>query len=192
MREFRDDQGRPWMVAITVAAAERVRGLVTIDVTEDVEQPDGSLSRQTRSAPFDIIDTANIANTLQILRSQYGKVGEVLYAICRRQAEEKKVSRDDFLDGLRGDAIEAGVKAIEEELVDFFPQRLRKMVGLLASRMDDLAAELTAKAEAGLKAATLESLLEQSGTPSTRPLESSASTQADGPSETSSSLATPA
>ena len=192
MKEFRDDQGRPWMVAITVAAAERVRGLVTVDVTEDVEQPDGTVSRQTRAAPFDIIDTSNIANTLQILRSQYGKVGEVLYAICRKQCEDKKISRDDFLDGLRGDAIEAGVKAIEEELVDFFPPRLRKMVGLLATKMDEVAAEMLGQAEARMQAATASSLLEQSGTPSTKPQASSASTPESGRSETSSSLATPA
>jgi len=192
MKEFRDDQGRPWMVAITVAAAERVRGLVTVDVTEDVEQSDGSVSRQTRKAPLDIIDTSSIANTLQILRSQYGTVGEVLYAICRKQCEDKKISREDFLDGLRGDAIEAGVKAIEEELVDFFPPRLRKMVGLLATKMDEVAAEMLGQAEARMQAATAASLLEQSGTQSTRPPESSASTPESGRSETSSSLATPA
>jgi hypothetical protein len=192
MKEFRDDQGRPWMVAITVAAAERVRGLVTVDVTEDVEQSDGSVSRQTRKAPLDIIDTSSIANTLQILRSQYGTVGEVLYAICRKQADEKKISREDFLDGLRGDAIEAGVKAIEEELVDFFPPRLRKMVGLLATKMDQVAAEMLGQAEARMEAATVASLLEQSGTPSTKPQASSASTPESGRSETSSSLATPA
>jgi hypothetical protein len=192
MREFRDDQGRPWMVAITVAAAERVRGLVTVDVTEDVEQSDGSVSRQTRKAPLDIIDTSSIANTLQILRSQYGTVGEVLYAICRKQADEKKVSREDFLDGLRGDAIEAGVKAIEEELVDFFPPRLRKMVGLLATKMDEVATQMLDQAEARMQAATAASLLEQSGTPSTKPQASSASTPESGRSETSSSLATPA
>jgi len=192
MKEFRDDQGRPWMVAITVAAAERVRGLVTVDVTEDVEQSDGSVSRQTRKAPLDIIDTSSIANTLQILRSQYGTVGEVLYAICRKQAGEKKVSREDFLDGLRGDAIEAGVKAIEEELVDFLPPPLRKMVGLLATNMDEVPAEMLGQAEARMQAATAASLLEQSGTQSTRPPESSASTPESGRSETSSSLATPA
>jgi len=192
MKEFRDDQGRPWMVAITVAAAERVRGLVTVDVTEDVEQSDGSVSRQTRKAPLDIIDTSSIANTLQILRSQYGTVGEVLYAICRKQCEDKKISREDFLDGLRGDAIEAGVKTIEEELVDFFPPRLRKMVGLLATKMDEVAAEMLGQAEARMQAATASSLLEQSGTPSTKPQASSASTPESGRSETSSSLATPA
>jgi hypothetical protein len=192
MREFRDDQGRPWMVAITVAAAERVRGLVTIDVIEDVEQPDGVVARQTRKAPLDIIDTSSIANTLQILRSQYGTVGEVLYAICRKQCDEKKLSREDFLDGLRGDAIEAGVKAIEEELVDFFPPRLRKMVSLLAAKMDEVAAEMLGQAEARMQAATATSLLEQSGTPSTKPQASSASILESGPYETSSSPAMPA
>jgi hypothetical protein len=192
MREFRDDQGRPWMVALTVAAADRVRGLVTLEVAEDVEQPDGSVQRQTRTVPFDLIDAGNISRTLEVLRSQYAKIGEVLYAICRGQCEEKKVSREQFLDGLRGDALDAGTKALEQELVDFFPQRLRKMVGLLVSKMDEMAGELLAKAEAGLEAATMETLLGQSGTPSTRPPEFSESIPASGLSETSSSPATAA
>jgi hypothetical protein len=58
--------------------------------------------------------------------------------------------------------------------------------------MDEMAGELLAKAEAGLEAATMETLLGQSGTPSTRPLESSESIPASGLSETSSSPATAA
>jgi len=192
MREFRDNEGRPWVVAITVASAERVRGLVTIDVTEDVAQTDGTVTRQTRTQPFDIIDTANVANTLQVLRSQYGKVGEVLYALCRKQAEEKKIDRDTFLDGLKGEAIEAGVKAIEEELVDFFPLRRRKMVALLAARMTELTDELTAQAEKGLTEATIEGMLAQSGIASGKLPESSASTPESGPSASYSPPATAA
>jgi hypothetical protein len=186
VREFRDDQGRPWMVALTVAAADRVRGMVTLDVVDDGEQRDGTLQRQTRSTPFDLIDAGNISRTLEVLRSQYGKIGEVLYAICRGQCEEKKITREQFLDGLRGDALEAGTKALEQELVDFFPQRLRKMVGLLVTKMDEMSTQLMDQAEAGLEAATVETLLGQSGTPSTRPLESSESIPASGLSETSS------
>lgn len=185
MREFRDDQGRPWMVALTVAAAERVRGLVTIDVTEDVTQPDGAVQRQTRTVPFDLIDAGNISRTLEVLRSQYAKIGEILYAICRGQCDEKKVSKEQFLDGLRGDALDAGVKALESELVDFFPQRLRRMVGLLVAKMDEMAGELLTRAEAGLEAATIETLV-PSGTPSTRPQASSDATPESGLSETSS------
>lgn len=185
MKEFRDDQGRPWVVALTVAAAERVRGLVTIDVTEDVTQPDGAVQRQTRTVPFDLIDAGNISRTLEVLRSQYAKIGEILYAICRGQCDEKKVSKEQFLDGLRGDALDAGVKALESELVDFFPQRLRRMVGLLVAKMDEMAGELLTRAEAGLEAATIETLV-PSGTPSTRPQASSDATPESGLSETSS------
>ena len=192
MKEFKDDQGRPWMVALTVAAADRVRGLVTIDVTEDVEQADGRIERQRRTEPFDLIDAGNISRTLEVLRSQYHKIGEILYAICRKQADEKKLTKEDFLEGLKGDALEAGVKALEAELVDFFPPRLRKMVGLLVAKMDEMATELTAKAEAGLAAATVESLIAASGMPSTRPPESSASIPASGPSVSSSLLETAA
>lgn len=191
MKEFRDDQGRPWMVALTVGAADRVRGLVTIDVTDDVDQPDGSVQRQTRTVPFDIIDAGSIHRTLDVLRSNYGKIGEVLYAICRQQVEDKKLTKEQFLDGLRGDALEAGVKAIESELVDFFPKGLRRMVGLLVAKMDEVAKELMARAEAGLEATTVETLV-PSGTPSTKPLASSESIPASGPSETSSSLETAA
>jgi hypothetical protein len=192
MKEFKDDQGRPWMVALTVAAADRVRGLVTIDVTDDVEQADGRIERQRRTEPFDMIDAGNISRTLEVLRSQYGKIGEILYAICRKQCDEKKLTKEDFLEGLKGDALEAGVKALEAELVDFFPPRLRRMVGLLVAKMDEMATELTAKAEAGLAAATVESLIGASGMPSTKPPEFSASTPASGPSDNSSPLETAA
>lgn len=191
MREFRDDQGRPWVVALTVAAADRVRGLVSIDVTEDVDQPDGGVQRQTRAVPFDLIDAGNIHRTLEVLRTNYAKIGEVLYAVCRQQVDDKKLTKDQFLEGLRGDALEAGVKALEGELVDFFPTRLRKMVGLLVAKMDEMSVELMARAEAGLEAATVESLV-PSGSPSTKPLASSASTPESGPSEISSLPATAA
>ena len=192
MKEFKDDQGRPWMVALTVAAADRVRGLVTIDVTDDVEQADGRIERQRRTEPFDMIDAGNISRTLEVLRSQYGKIGEILYAICRKQCDEKKLTKEDFLEGLKGDALEAGVKALEAELVDFFPPRLRRMVGLLVAKMDEMATELTAKAEAGLAAATVESLIGASGMQSMRQPESSASIPASGPSDNSSPLETAA
>jgi hypothetical protein len=179
------------MVALTVAAADRVRGLVSLDIADDVEQPDGSVVRQSRTVPFDIIDAGSITRTLEVLRSNYGKIGEVLYATCRQQVEDKKLTREQFLDGLRGDALEAGLKALEAELVDFFPKGLRSMVGLLVAKMDEVSAELMAKAEAGLKEVTVETVA-PSGTRSTKRRGSSASTQANGPSEDSLSQETAA
>jgi len=185
MREFRDDQGRPWQVALTVASAWRIRDNVTIDV---VDEDTG----ERKAMPFDMVDAANISQTFQVLRSQYAKIGEILYALLTKQVEAKGLTREDFLDGLRGDSLDAGTKALEQELVDFFPQRLRKMIGLLASKMDEVANEMLGRAEAGLEKATIESLAGASGTPSGKPQESSESIPASGPADNSSPLATAA
>ena len=187
MKEFRDDQGRPWMVALTVASADRVRGLVTIDVTEDVDQPDGSIQRQTRQVPFDLIDAGNINRTLEVLRNNYGKIGEICYAICRGQVEERKLTKEQFLEGLRGDALEAAQQSIESELVDFFPPGLRKMVGLMVAKVREMATALMSQAEAELETTTLDQLLARSGTPSTNVPASLDATPANGPFADSSS-----
>jgi hypothetical protein len=184
MREFKDDEGRPWRVALTVGSALRVRDMVTVDSVDD--------AGERKAVPFDMVDAANISQTFQVLRSQYAKIGEVLYALLVKQIEAKSLSREDFLDGLRGDSLEAATKALEQELVDFFPQRLRKMIGLLATKMDEVQGEMLGRAEAGLEKATIESLAGASGTPSGKPQESSESIPESGLSDNSSPLATAA
>lgn len=191
MREFKDDEGRPWRLVLTVGAAARVRDLVEIDVLDDEPQPDGSVRRIERRIHFDLIDVANIGRALEVIRSRYTTIGEVLYAMLVRQVEERKLTKEEFLDGLRGDALEAAQRALEEELVDFFPLRLRKMVGQLVARMDELQAELASRAEAQLAETTVESLLAPSGTPSGKPQGSSESIPTDGPSDPCSPPATP-
>ena len=190
MREFKDNEGRPWRLAITVGAAARVKDMVQIDIVEEEQQADGSTRKVDRRIPFDLIDVSNIGRALEVIRSRYTTIGEVLYAILCRQVDERKMTREDFLDGLRGDSLEAAQKALEEELVDFFPLRLRRMIAQLVSRMDELQAELANRAEAQLQKTTVESLLEASGTPSTRPQESSEYIPESGPSANCSPLET--
>lgn len=185
MREFRDDQGRPWQVALTVASALRVRDNVTVDVVDEE-------TGERKAMPFDMVDAANISQTFQVLRSQYAKIGEILYALLTKQIETKGLTKEDFLDGLRGDSLDAATKALEAELVDFFPQRLRKMIGLLAAKMDEVANEMLNRAEAGLEKATVESLAEASGMPSGKQPESLESIQANGQSDSSLPLVTAA
>jgi len=172
MREFRDDCGRPWALAFTVNSAMRVRDTVTIDV-------DG------QKVPFDIINVGNIGVTLQVLRSQYATIAETLYAILCRQVEEKKISRDEFLDGLRGDALDAAAKALEQELIDFFPQRHRKPISLIAARIDEMQQLAAERAVASIQAVSAEQILAESGMQSGKPPESSESTQESGHSDNS-------
>lgn len=183
MKEFRDEEGRPWRLALTTAAAARVRDLVTMDVAEEVEQPDGTTKTVTVAKPFDIIDIGTISQTFQVLRTQFLKLSEILYAILIAQVDERKLTKEAFMDGLRGDSLEAAGKALEQELIDFFPQRLRRMVIVLGEKMDEITEQLMETAEAGLKNMTAGDL---PGMRSTRPPESSASTPASGPSASSS------
>lgn len=183
MREFRDEEGRPWRLALTTAAAARVRDLVTMDVPEEVEQPDGTTKTVTVSKPFDIIDIGTISQTFQVLRTQFLKLSEILYAILIAQVEERKLTKESFMDGLRGDSLEAASRALESELVDFFPQRLRRMVVALGKKMTELEEQLMATAEAGLRNMTAADL---PGSQFGKPPESSASIPETGPSDSSS------
>lgn len=144
MREFRDNEGRPWHVSLTVSSAARVRDLVRV-----VPAAGGD------PKPFDIIDAAAVAETFQVLRSNYSVIGESLYAILLPRIAEKGLTKEQFLDGLAGESLDAGARAIEEEIVDFFPPRLRGMVHALLTKMRELTEAVVSKAEADVMAMTL-------------------------------------
>ena len=184
MREFKDEEGRPWRLALTVGAGLRVRSLVTIEVADE--------AGVKKSQPFDMIDASGISQTFQVLRSQYATIGETLYAILVNQIEAKSLTKEDFLDSLRGDSLDSATRALEQELIDFFPSRLRRMIGLLASKMDEVQNEMLDRAEANMERATVEMLTGASGTPSGKPQESSESIPVSGQSESSSPLGTAA
>ena len=146
MREFRDDQGRPWHVSLTVSSAARVKDLVRVVLPpKSADEP-----APTEAVPFDLIDAGEIARTFQVLRSNFSALGETLAALLLPQIIQKGMSKEDFLDALRGDSLEQGGLAVEEELVGFFPPRLRGVVTALAARMTELAETVTRQAEAAL------------------------------------------
>jgi hypothetical protein len=147
MREFRDDQGGRWQVSLTVSSAARVKDLVRVVLppkTADEPAP-------TEAVPFDLIDAGEIARTFQVLRSNFSALGETLAAILLPQIIQKGLTQEQFLDALRGESLEQGGLAVEEELIGFFPPRLRGVVTSLSARMTDLADEVTKQAEAALR-----------------------------------------
>lgn len=100
MHSFRDNAGRTWTVVINVAVVKRVRGLVNIDLyklIDDGFKPLGAL----------------VADPVQL--------ADVLYCLCKDEADAKSVSDEDFGRALAGDAITLAADAFVEELIDFFP-----------------------------------------------------------------------
>jgi len=167
-REFRDDQGRPWLVSLTVESAKRVKASVK------VAGEDG------KDKPFDLLDTATINQTITVLRSQFIVMGEVLCALLDKQLADRGITPDQFLEGLRGDALDEARKVVEQEWIDFFPNSLRKMISLMARKMSEVQQTMMDHAEAQLESVTVEQLIEQSGAQSMKLPESSESTLADG------------
>lgn len=147
MREFKDNEGRPWHVSLTVSSASRVKDLVRVVLPpKSADEP-----APTEAVPFDLIDAGEIARTFQVLRSNFSALGETLAALLLPQIIQKGLTKEQFLDGLKGESLEQGGLAVEEELVSFFPPRLRGVVTALAARMTELAETVTKQAEAALQ-----------------------------------------
>jgi hypothetical protein len=100
MHSFRDNAGRTWTVVINVAVVKRVRGLVNIDLYKLIDDGFKPLA-------------ALVADPVQL--------ADVLYCLCKDEADAKQISDEDFGRALAGDAITLAADAFVEELIDFFP-----------------------------------------------------------------------
>ena len=126
MRSFKDNQGRQWSVEINVTAIKRVRGLTGEDLMQVIE---GTLIEKLIRDPVLLCD--------------------VVYAICKPEADSRSISDEEFGKAMAGDAIEAATTAVLEELVGFCPSpRDRANLGRVlqaTNRVLDKARDLTEK-----------------------------------------------
>lgn len=126
MHTFTDHAGRTWTVAIHVAAVKRCRALASVDLYGLVDDKFEGLSKLL-SDPCGLVD--------------------VLYVLCKDEADKLGVSDEDFGRGLGGDSLERATAAFLEELTDFFPDPrvragMRRVMAAghqLAGRLIDLA-----------------------------------------------------
>jgi hypothetical protein len=101
MHTFADNLGRTWYVAINVATIRRVRAALDVDLYQLVDDGMQELGK---------------------LVSDPVRLADVLYVLCKEDAETKDITDEDFGRALGGDAITAAAEALVEELVDFFPE----------------------------------------------------------------------
>ena len=145
MKTFTDTAGRSWNVEVNVAAIKRVRGLTQVNLLEIIE---GTLIEKLVRDPVLLCD--------------------VIYAICKPQADERQppVTDEEFGRAMAGDAIEHATAALLEELVSFCPSpRDRKNLGrvLEATRkvMDKARDVVEAKLDSGALEKAAEEALAQ-------------------------------
>jgi len=159
MRSFKDNAGRQWSVEINVAALKRVRGLTGTDLMQVIE---GTLIEKLIRDPVLLCD--------------------VVYALCKPEADTRSVSDEDFGKAMAGDAIEAATTAVLEELVGFCPSpRDRANLGRVlqaTTKVMERARDLVEKKlDSGELDRLADQLLETAGASSISAPEPSASTR---------------
>lgn len=107
MKSFTDNKGRTWTLEVTVATVKRVRALCRVELNSIVEldknnKPSAELLERLSSDPVLLVD--------------------VLYAVCKPQADKLGITDEDFGEAMAGDAIEHATTALLEEVIDFFPE----------------------------------------------------------------------
>ena len=105
MAKFTDAQGSEWVLRVNVNTVRKVRNATDEDLTKVVE-----------------------SDTLSRLAGDSVLLGDVLWCIVAEQATERKITNEQFLERLEGDALEAATTAFVEALVDFFPKPRRDLL----------------------------------------------------------------
>ena len=165
MRTFKDDAGRTWSLTLNVWTVKKVRDLLGVDLL------DLGGDAATRDKPGLLFRL--IADPVLLV--------DVLYVVCKDQADGASVTDEQFGRAMGGDAIDAATRAFLEELADFTPSprdraRARKVIETTWAMIDKAQDVLDARAEKELPAA-VESALSALGSSSTSSPDSSAQTQ---------------
>lgn len=160
MRTFTDTKQRDWLIHVTVDAVKRVRGLVNVDLLDVIEQKSQTLTRL-------ITDPILLA--------------DVIYAVCKPQADERRVTDTDFAAALAGDPIDAATHGLLDSIVDFFPNsrdrdQLRRVIAATWGAMDQARTIIEARLAPERIADIVSKALETAVNSSTDAPESSAST----------------
>ena len=131
MHLFKDTVGREWEVTINVTSMKKVRSLLSVDLYRLAE--DGfRLLHGLLDDPCLFVD--------------------VLFVLCREQAEKRGVSDEDFGRGLCGSPLEKATDAFLEEFVDFFPESKQRPLREAMAKMRAVDEKLMLAATAKIRA----------------------------------------
>lgn len=118
MKSFKDATGKVWTYTIDLAANARVMALCKVNLYTAIrfipgeEMPDYAFLRR--------------------FEEDINMRAELMYALCFLQADEEKISLDDFVKRLTPDILDGIKDDFMEELINFSPRRtatfLRQMI----------------------------------------------------------------
>lgn len=127
MRTFRDNEGREWVLALTLGSLRRIKasaGLDMLDLGKWDKEASNPFLRLTR-------DAVTLADTL--------------CALCHTQIVERQITEEQFAESLGGQSIDDALIALVEEWADFFRQGRREMDSMLLRRALEVLMETRSK-----------------------------------------------
>ena len=141
MRSFKDNAGRTWTPAVNVSSIKRVRSLTGLNLYEAIE---GKLVERLRMDPILLVD--------------------VVYALCKPEADQAEVSDEQFGQAMAGDAIDQATAALLEGLADFSPSpkdraNLRRVIEAMDRALDKGRDLIAAKIQSGVLDQAIDSAL---------------------------------
>jgi hypothetical protein len=139
MKTFKNADGPEWQISITYAAIKRVKGI--IPEVNLAGYADGKPPLSTRL----VTDIELFCNTL--------------YALCKPQCDERKLTDEQFGAALGGDAIYAAREAFFAEWADFFRGLHQTEAVAAIRRQAELMQKATAAATQTIEAIDIDNLL---------------------------------
>ena len=112
MKSFTDNTGRAWIINVNVGTIKRVRALCDVDLANIITMEPGKTPK---------------VDLLERLASDPVLLVDVLYAVCKPEADAKNVTDEEFGRSMAGDAIELATSALLDEIIDFFPEAKRRV-----------------------------------------------------------------
>ena len=117
MKTFKDSKNVSWDISITVGTIKRIKDITGIDVFEE---------------------SAKQKNIFITVSEDPILLCNILYAICKPQADERKITDEQFGESMGGDAIEHATNCFIEELIDFFPSAKRPAFRKMTEKITEM------------------------------------------------------
>lgn len=128
MKKFTDKNKKDWYVDLTVGSAKRVKADCGIDLLNIID-----------------FETKAKKSPLEELAENPMLVVDVLFSMCRKQAEERNIDDTAFAELFDGDVIQEAVDALLEEIINFSHPARRKVLLKIHEKNKQLAGEVERK-----------------------------------------------
>ena len=124
VQTFTDAEGREWFLEFNISSVRRYR----LDMAKDLKLKE-----------FDFLDYAGILAAL----NDVFFAADLLYLVCREQAEERGLVAEEFGRALKGKILFDAIAAFVAEYLDFFPdpttaQKMREVVAATHEKQNAL------------------------------------------------------